>query len=79
MISRGNIAGLEPVADVRQDAAANEVAHGVSNRALLVVEQRVDVEVVERVECRRPFRGRGHLRHILRNGPGGLTGASARA
>ena len=41
---------LEPVADVREHALAHELAHGVADRALLVDEQRVDGEEVERVE-----------------------------
>ena len=41
---------LEPVADVRQHVLAHEGAHGVADRPLLVVEQGVDREEVERVE-----------------------------
>ena len=43
---------LEPVADLVEDVVAHELAHGVADRALLVVEERVDREVVERVEGR---------------------------
>jgi len=41
---------LEPVPDVGQDALPHELAHGVADRTLLVVEQPVDVEIVVRVE-----------------------------
>ena len=41
---------LEPVADLGQHALADELADGVADRALLVVEQRVEREEVERVE-----------------------------
>ena len=41
---------LEPIAHLRQDALAHELPHGVTNRPLLVVEQRVEGEEVERVE-----------------------------
>ena len=41
---------LEPVAHLRQHLLADEGAHGVADRPLLVVEQRVDREEVERVE-----------------------------
>ena len=41
---------LEPLADVRHDPLAHELAHGVADRLLLVVEQRVDREEVARVE-----------------------------
>ena len=52
---------LEPVADVGQDALPHELAHGVPDRPLLVVEQRVEGEEVERVE--RGLRvGDGHRR-----------------
>ena len=41
---------LEPVADLRQDLLADELPHRVADRLLLVVEQGVDREEVERVE-----------------------------
>ena len=41
---------LEPVGDVGQDAVAHELAHGVAEHALLVGEQCVEGEEVERVE-----------------------------
>jgi hypothetical protein len=41
---------LEPVADLGKDALADELADGVADRPLLVVEQAVDVEKVVRVE-----------------------------
>ena len=41
---------LEPVADLGQDALAHELAHGVADRAFLVVEERVERQEVERVE-----------------------------
>ena len=43
-------APLEPVADLGHDLLADELAHRVADRLLLVVEQRVDREEVERVE-----------------------------
>jgi hypothetical protein len=39
-----------PCPDVGQHALAHELAHGVADRLLLVVEQRVEGEEVERVE-----------------------------
>jgi hypothetical protein len=51
---------LEPVADLRQHALAHELAHGVPDRLLLVVEERVDREVVERVEGGELGCGHGH-------------------
>ena len=41
---------LEPVADLGQNALADELPHGVADRPLLVVEERVEREEVERVE-----------------------------
>ena len=52
---------VEPVADLGQDALAHEPADGVADRPLLVVEERVEREEVERVERRR-LRGHGHRR-----------------
>ncbi len=49
---------LEPVAHLGEDALAHELAHGVADRPLFVVEQAVDVEQVVRVE-RATGRGRG--------------------
>src|SRR5215218_9131914 len=46
----GEDRGLEPVADLGQDALAHELPHGVADRPLLVVQQRVDREEVTRVE-----------------------------
>ena len=68
---------LEPVADVLEDVVAHELAHGVADRALLVVEERVDREVVERVEGGALGRGR-HATDILRNAVERLTGSSER-
>ncbi len=65
--------GLEPVADVWQHPRPDELANGVANRALLVVEQRVDREVVERIE-RRPFRRRRHASTSYGTRCRGLTG-----
>ena len=42
---------LEPLADLRQHALPDELAHGVADRALLVGEQRVDGEEVARVDA----------------------------
>ena len=50
--SRGNVAALEPVLDARQHPVADELAHGVADHPLLVGEERVDVEEVERVDVR---------------------------
>ena len=41
---------LEPVADLVEHVVAHELPDGVANRTLLVVEEGVDREVVERVE-----------------------------
>ncbi|MEJ7569705.1 MAG: hypothetical protein WKF41_15755 [Gaiellaceae bacterium] len=41
---------LEPVADLGQHAFADELADGVANRPLLVVEECVETEEVQRVE-----------------------------
>ena len=43
---------LEPVTDLGHDLLADELPHRVADRLLLVVEQRVDCEEVERVERR---------------------------
>ena len=66
---------LEPVADVVEDVVAYELAHGVADRALLVVEEGVDREVVERVEGGTLGGGR-HASDILRNAVERLTGSS---
>ena len=50
---------LEPVADVGQHLLADEGAHRVADRPLLVVEEGVDPEEVERVE-RGLLLGHGH-------------------
>jgi hypothetical protein len=44
---------LEPRIDAREDLVADEVAYGIPDRALLVVEEPVDLEVVERVDAER--------------------------
>src|SRR5262249_10368465 len=54
-------AALEPVGDVRQDLLAHELAHGVAERALLVVEEPVESEEVERIDCRNLRRRRHGL------------------
>ena len=54
---------LEPLADVGHDPLAHEPAHGVADRLLLVVEERVDREEVARIERGR-LRGRGHTRMV---------------
>jgi hypothetical protein len=64
---------LEPLADVGDDAVAHELPHRVADRALLVVEQRVDREEVARVE-RRLLGGRGHGRIVRVNPPPGRDG-----
>jgi hypothetical protein len=51
---------LEPVADVGKDALADEPAHRVADRALLVVEERVEREEVEWVELSRCLSCRRH-------------------
>src|SRR5215218_10716146 len=55
---------LEPVPDLRQDALAYEAPDGVADGALLVVQQRVEREEVERVERLR-LRGDGHALIVL--------------
>jgi hypothetical protein len=52
---------LEPVTDVGQHLLADEAADGVANGPLLLVEQGVDCEEVERVE-RGLLLGHGHAR-----------------
>ncbi len=56
---------LEPVADLVEHVVAHELPDGVANRTLLVVEEGVDPEVVERVEGGTLGRGR-HAPDILR-------------
>ena len=58
------VALLEPVADLVEDVVADELAHGVADRPLLVVEERVDVEEVERVERGPIGVGYGHARTL---------------
>ena len=58
--SRGQDALLEPVADLRHDLLADELPHRVADRLLLVVEQGVDREEVERVERGERVRRDGH-------------------
>ena len=50
---------LEPLADLREHTFADELPHGVADRALLVRQQRVDREEVARVQrlWRRGLRG----------------------
>ena len=50
---------LEPVSDLGEDLLADELPHGVADRLLLLVEERVDREEVEGVESWRGG-GRGH-------------------
>src|SRR5581483_2614506 len=69
---------LEPLADLGEDAVAYELAHGVADRALLVVQEGVDREEVARVEARRLRRGR-HGRNPSARPPGGRGRARARA
>ena len=52
---------LEPVADLRHHALADELPDGVADLPLLVVEQRVEREEVERVECGRCGCGGCHV------------------
>ena len=67
---------LEPVADLVEHVVAHELPDGVANRTLLVVEEGVDPEVVERVEGGGTL-GRGrHAHDILRKAPERLTGCS---
>ena len=54
---------------------AHELAHGVPDRTLLVVEEGVEREIVERVE-RGAVGGRGRHAHILRDGVAALTSAT---
>ena len=65
---------LEPVADLVEDVVADELPDRVADRLLLVVEERVDREVVERVEGGALGRRR-HAHDILRKTPSGLTGS----
>ena len=60
---------LEPVADLGEDVLADELPHRVANRPLLVVEEGVDREVVERVESRELGRRRHAHRHPTRGAP----------
>jgi hypothetical protein len=45
------LAALEPVADPRQNLVDDEVSDRISDRALLVAEEAVDLEEVERFRC----------------------------
>ena len=60
------VALLEPVADLVEHVVAHELPHRVPDRPLLVVEEGVDREEVERVDRLGLGRGRRHARHILR-------------
>ena len=62
---------LEPVPDLVEDVVAHELPDRVANRALLVVEQCVDCEVVERVESG-TLGGRRHAPDILRKSASAL-------
>ncbi len=77
MSSRGNDSLLEPVADLVQDVVAHELPDRVADRPLLVVEECVDREVVERVEGG-TLGGRRHAPDILRNASRALTGFRTR-
>ena len=75
-------AALEPVADLGHDLLADELAHGVADRPLLVVEERVDREEVERVErCGLLGRrgGHGNLRVVDGYRTSGWTTAAVAA
>ena len=65
----GQDALLEPVADLGHDLLADELPHRVADRLLLVVEQGVDREEVERVERNGLLGGRGG--HVNLRGWGG--------
>jgi hypothetical protein len=55
---------LEPLADLGQHALAYEPAHGVADRLLLVLEERVEGQEIQGVEGRELRRRRRH-QHIL--------------
>src|SRR4029079_11742942 len=55
----GQLAALEPLADIRLDLLRDELAHRVADRPLLVGEKDVEREKVARVELRL-LRGRRH-------------------
>ena len=61
---RDDLAGqdplLEPVAHVRQDPFAHELAHRVANRAFLVVEQCIQSQKIVWIEHGRGAAGGGH-------------------
>jgi hypothetical protein len=57
---------LEPVADVGEDVLADELPDGVADRPLLVVQERVDCEKVERIERGALGRRRRHGAHPTR-------------
>src|SRR5262249_17505851 len=56
----GKHPALEPVADLGNDAFADELADRVADRALLVVEECVDGEIVEGIQSGRCCGWRGH-------------------
>jgi hypothetical protein len=64
---------LEPVADVGQHLLPHEGPHGVADRLLLVVQERVDREEVERLErgllLRDGHRRKGTVGRWLRPSP----------
>ena len=80
----GKLAAFEPLADVRLDLLGDELAHGVADRPLLVGEQRVDREEVERVDRARRNALRGHAVMLSRSPrpsdrtSGGMRAASSR-
>ena len=73
MSSRGKMPCSNQSPTSAQDVRPDELANRVANRALLVVEERVDREVVEGVDRRRPLGRRRHAPDILRAAPRLLT------
>ncbi len=71
----GKLALLEPLADVRLDLLRDELAHRVADRALLVGEEGVDREEVERIDLG-PLRGRRHSRIVRVQAVSGWTKVS---
>ena len=66
---------LEPLADLGNDSLADEPAHRVADRLLLVVEERVDCEEVTGVELGL-LRRRRHVDIVERGRTVRLTGPS---
>jgi hypothetical protein len=50
-VAGGDLAGFEPVGDLRLDARVHEVAHHIADRTFLVIEQGVDAEQLEGGLC----------------------------